>query len=414
MNILPIELLQHIVFYLIPNIIQATPAPTSNNNHNFNDIFNVRLVNQALAAAASQPFVDIIQDHSWKLNTTSLNRLSNLLLNVHVAKYTTRLTINTYHFSFDRDYALESDGHFERDVAARAKYIKDKAPSQLAKVFQRAKNLRHLTITLVLQQGDPTSLAKQIWPSNPDHPLHNHTPEQQVIATQIRNPLIALRNAMRDTRLYNRLVSAHISSPGNETEFEIQSHHVAGRLGCPNITRLAMCATYVIGFIAPLHCPRLQVLELLHVERLRAGDFHPDREGAAFLDDRRRVAEMLEVVKSIRVVGGVDAEGKVGCEIDAEILFGLIGFLARYSSELETLDMENLNVAGKLGDDGAEQSALSEEREFGIGTMRLENVRWEHVAKTWAGSWLRRDDPGVVKTVLLRCIVGKIVVGNGA
>jgi hypothetical protein len=414
MNILPIELLQHIVFYLIPNIIHATPAPTSNNNHDFNDIFNVRLVNQALAAAASQPFVDIIQDHSWKLNTTSLNRLSNLLLNVHVAKYTTRLTINTYHFSFDRDYALESDGHFERDVAARAKYIKDKAPSQLTKVFQRAKNLRHLTITLVLQQGDPTSLAKQIWPSNPDHPLHNHTPEQQVIATQIRNPLIALRNAMRNTRLYNRLVSAHISSPGNETEFEIQSHHVAGRLGCSNITRLAMCAAYVMGFIAPLHCPRLQVLELLHVERLRAGDFHPDREGAAFLDDRRRVVEMLEVVKCIRVVGGVDAEGKVGCEVDAEVLFGLIGFLARYISELETLDLENLNVAGTLGDDGAEQSALSEEREFGIGTMRLENVRWENVAKSWAGRWLRRDDTGEEKSVLLRCIVGKIVVGNGA
>jgi hypothetical protein len=404
MNILPIELLQHIVFYLIPNITQAKPAPTSENNH----------VNQALAAAASQPFVDIIQDHSWKLNTTSLNRLSNLLLNVHVAKYTTRLTINTYHFSFERDYTLESDGHFERDVVARARYIKDKAPSQLTKVFQRAKNLRHLTITLVLQQGDPTSLAKQIWPSNPDHPMHNHTPEQQVIATQIRNPMIGLQNVMRDTHLYNRLVSAHISSPSSETEFEIRSYHVAGRLSCPNITRLAMCAGYVIGFIAPLQCPRLQILELLHVERMRASDFHPEREGTAFLDDRRRVVEMLEVVKCIRVVGGVAADGKVGCEIDAEILFGLLGFLARYISGLETLDLENLNVAGKLGDDGAEQSALSEEREFGIGSMRLENVRWEDVAKLWAGRWLRRDDPGEVKTVLLRCIVGKIVVGNGA
>tara|TARA_R110002003_G_scaffold68_16_gene6215 strand:- start:1821 stop:2192 length:372 start_codon:yes stop_codon:yes gene_type:complete len=123
---------------------------------------------------------------------------------------------------------------------------------------------------------------------------------------------------------------------------------------------------------------------------------------------------MLEVVKCVRVVGGVDAEGKVGCEIDAEIVFGLIGFLARYSSGLETLDLENLNVAGKLGDDGAEQGARSEEKEFGIRTMRLENVRWEDVAKTWAGRWLRRDDTGEVKTVLLRCFVGKIVVGNGA
>jgi hypothetical protein len=159
METLPFELLQEVVSHLVASTPTGTTAAQFQEQRE--DIFSVRLTSKTLAVASTRPFAVIMQGRAWMLNIGSLNRLSILLSNLDIAKYTTRLRFNAYRFAFERDYddIAFDDEHielpyvsdvnirFNQDVEARNTYICDKLPSQLTKIFECVENMKELEIT---------------------------------------------------------------------------------------------------------------------------------------------------------------------------------------------------------------------------------------------------------------------------
>ncbi|KAF2023894.1 hypothetical protein EK21DRAFT_118346 [Setomelanomma holmii] len=412
MNNLPIELLQHIVFYLAPVKPYSTTTAISNDSQNYIDILNTRLATQALAAAASQPFVDIISTHPWKLNTSSLNRLANLLLNVHVAKHTNHLTINTYRFSFDRDYTIETEGVLEDHVAARTHYVEKSSTSQLVKVFRRARNLRHLTIVPTVQQGDPDFLHKHVPPPNPAALNHEQSSiarsvEQELVTSRIPDPLEKLVEALRITRVHEHLESFSMLSAARQSQFEVSSHQLGIRLGYPVLKRLTVETDYLLNITFPFPCPRLEILELVGIERAGVQDFTRLQEGGENASGMQRIVELLSTVLCVTVIGTADGESIV--EVNVRILVRLVGLLARCISRLDILVFRRLHLTDN-GDDHVEQDNMSGGKVLQIGTLRLESV----IQTQFAQAQSVACGLAVILTSRVPCHIGELVVDGAA
>jgi hypothetical protein len=315
------------------------------------DIFSARLTSQAFAAAAAREFHRLIQDHSWQCNTGSLTRLSNLLLNVHVAKHTTSLTFYAYRFSFDDTYdasEFANDDDIPRDdtegsrlrrhLTSRNNYVTGKIRTQLTKILQRAHNLTHLTFT-----PDPLHHASTIQTLSKSY----HT----LITNAVSNPLAHIQYALQDSHAHRRLESITLRNASIGPWYtKDQRFCISTGLTCPNITTLTLDPTYFVEPAFHLYCPHLRHMELVGFEHTVVWDLAPLHERRVPSGAQCKLREMFSSIRSVTFTGDGTPRNldKIMQSLHVATLYALLAYLARYTRMIPLLKVRATTIV----DDG--------------------------------------------------------------
>jgi hypothetical protein len=349
------------------------------------DIFNIRLTNRPLAAAASRSFVEHIKNHAWTLNAKSLTRLSNLLLDAHIAQHTTCLHFNVYRFSFlSRTSRRYDEKAHQKDIQMRRAYLQKRLTGQLIHVFRQAKNLKQLITTPELFNYRAPHDTPMV--CNEQCAKGVYSLELNIFSDicELPNPLQNLQAALHTSLTKERL-----------TSFTVVTHEECNLLDdtppqpyttsltCANLTHLTIDPAYLMDPTFHLHCPHLSVLEIIHLERL--GGYRPKilHERHVTAIETQRMSDMFESLRDVVLTG-------THTHLCTSELYSLIVYIARYTRSLNSLTIRRTKIFEEKGDisyrvpvDGAGKRLddFKDVLDFRIGLLRLEELEFRKDAR---------------------------------
>ncbi|KAF2827614.1 hypothetical protein CC86DRAFT_213885 [Ophiobolus disseminans] len=401
MDTLPIELLDEVVSHLVA----STPSETTTTQHRQQhaDISNVRLTSQNFAAAASRHFVTIVQAHMWMLNLGSLNRLANLLLNVHIAKHTTHLHFNVYRFAFD-DVQIDSlyedrvNARFNQHMDMRNTYIQNKLSGQLTKIFQRAKSLRDLELICVARGNDSRyqDAIRFDEEGRRNRRASLRRGYESSYTTFVVDPLPYVHVALTASGANERLQAFTLSrrpeyysydTPPVSTDF----------LTYPKITRLTVDPSYFKDEAMRLHCPQLKHLSVLHFEDMGALVLKMQHERIEPSPETLPAYKMFAGLTSVTITGNPQLfhwlKERPSEVVHVSDLYSFIANIARYAPglELQCLTIRQATIRddekvyidsnhAPADDAGDRPNDIRHFKGLKIKELKLEGVHW---AKKW-------------------------------
>lgn len=411
MDILPLELLETVVSHLTITRRQHSLSSPETYPRVIADILNVRSTCRALALAATRSFVDIVQFHIWKFDAHSLNQLSNILLNKHIADHISCLRINAYRFMYSYDSISDCEIELQKAVAKRAAYIREELTDQLIEILARTKKLKELTVHVLLSQRELKGGTSRLLNSGIsfgsadvwfDQQKRKRDQDDLISKAHIPDPIENFRDALDVTHLNEKIEKITIFNYRNISTRKFVPHILkAISLSGSNITHLTIEPSYLLVSPFLLHCPNLT-----HIGIIRPDGLHTDHLkslGGALSDtEKQQLGMTLGNLKSVTLTSRADTLEDNSNHLDwysvtgysyvSEMtIYEAFEFFAEYSSSthlpklilcnvvIETHVSNRLAFARDLDKRDQQPNYIADSKPFAIGEVVLRNVRWrEH------------------------------------
>jgi hypothetical protein len=399
--------------------IQSQSHATPVYDPRYADLFNARLTCRIFSSAASPSFLAHIETHLWTLNSTSLDRLSNLLLlNPDLAQQITRLHFTSYRFDFNSVAYEGNDKHndllsFTRAVETRSAFVKTDLAAQLVHIFRHTRNLEHLVVNPEL-----TKL-----PQNGE--IHPTYPAQLDYFTRIaRMPDLvhALSAALEISRVNERLVSYTSYTAVDYCLFDsTHSVEIGKSISCENLTYLAIDAAYLMDSSCSIHCPNLVALEIVDVERLPMHRLKHLLQRDVDDGEKGIGNNMYGRFRDLTLTGRSCGGGmKMSTStLYSSTIYGVMAYFARYTQRLRTLTIRHARVQSDVPSFSATERGMGMEVDFQhamediyINKLRLVGVEAQDTHRRGSRK-IRDTDDAWTRLGSLRDCVGSVIITSG-
>jgi hypothetical protein len=330
------------------SLVRRWLYPTPIYSPQYANLFNTRLTNRRLAAAAFHSFMEHIQIHPWDFKAWSLDRLAHLLLNEQVAKRITRLRFQSFRISL-RDHGNDfSPAASAKNKEERIAYITTHLKRQLLIIFQRVPSLHTLVIISELfwmRQNDSLLCeeASRVPVSSPEMPFR--------MFYDGPNPLPCLQAALEESNLRNELQEMTMYTHHDRDSFnEKLEGPLPKSLVCGNLNKLTIDPIQMMNQEFRIGCPGLKVLEIVNLERAKRWRISILHHRLAKLPEleRQHLDTMFNSIKHIIFNGsGIPNAIRPG-RISTSTLYTLISYIARCARRIERVTLQR----AILHDDG--------------------------------------------------------------